>query len=158
MNEKINCITAIVLVLIQFSCVKNRTFEPLQSNCTETLTANATYAEVKNLYVDQTLQIQDDFIIEGYVISSDEAGNFFSTLYLQDRAVNPTEGFQIEIDLRDSHLFYSVGSKIYIKLKGLYLGRSKGVFKLGATFTSFGNVSVGRLPASVVDQYIFCFL
>ncbi len=148
-------LAVLFLIATHSACVKNRTFEPLPSNCTQTLTANTNFSEIKNLYVDQTLQIQNDLVIEGYVISSDEAGNFFSTLYFQDRLVNPTEGFQIEIDLRDSHLFYPVGSKIYIKLKGLYLGRSKGVFKLGATFTSFGNVSVGRLPASVVDQHIF---
>ena len=40
-------------------------------------------------------------------------------------------------------------------MKGLYLGKSKDVFKIGGTFTSFGNVSVGRLPAAVVDQHIF---
>ncbi len=140
---------------MQFSCVKDKNFDAPESNCTEALTANATYSEIKNLYVDQTLQIQEDLIIEGYVVSSDEAGNFFSVLHIQDKKVNPIEGFQIEIDKRDSHLFYPLGSKIYIKLKGLYLGRSRGVFKLGATFTSFGNVSVGRLPASVVDQHIF---
>lgn len=123
--------------------------------CSSDLVANTTYAEVKNLYVDETMQIQQDLIIEGYVISSDKAGNFFSVVHLQDNPVDPTEGFQMEIDVRDSHLFYPVGSKIYIKLKGLYLGKSKGFFKIGGVFTSFGNVSVGRLPAPVVDEHIF---
>ena len=138
-----------------FSCVKSRNFDALPKDCTSNLVANATYSEVKNLYVDQTFQIQQDLIIEGYVISSDQAGNFFSAIYFQNRSTEPTEGFQIEIDLRDAHLFYPVGSKIYIKLKGLYLGKSKDVFKIGGVFTSFGNESVGRLPSTVVDQHIF---
>ena len=92
--------------------------------------------------------------MQGYVVSSDEADNFFSVLHFQDSPDNPTEGFQIEIDVRDSHLFYPVGSKIYIKLKGLYLGKSKDVYKIGGVFTSFGNVSVGRLPAAVLDDHI----
>lgn len=137
------------------ACVKDRNFDPPPTDCATDLTANTTYAEVKALYVDQTIQIQQDLIIEGYVVSSDEAGNFFSVLYFQDSPTNPTGGFEIEIDVRDSHLFYPVGSKLYIILKGLYLGKSKDVFKIGGVFTSFGNVSVGRLPSTVVDNHIF---
>lgn len=148
-----NFLTFLGLLMI-LGCVKNRNFDAQESECEEALIANASYREVKNLYVDTTFQIQEDLIIEGYVISSDEESNFFSALYFQDSPVNPTEGFQIEIDIRDSHLFYPVGSKIYIKLKGLYLGKSKDVFKLGGTFTSFGNVSIGRLPAAILDQHI----
>lgn len=146
-------VLAIVIFLV--GCVKDRNFDAPNKNCTENLMANVTYAEVKNLYSGQTLQIQEDLVIEGYVISSDKAGNFFSVLHFQDRPINPTDGFRIEIDIRDSHLFYPVGSKIMIRLKGLYLGKSKDVFKLGATFTSFGNVSVGRLPATAVGSHIF---
>ena len=141
----------IVLIL---ACTKDRNFDPPPNSCTSELTVNATYTQVKNLYVDETVKIQEDLVIEGYVISSDEAGNFFSVLHFQDNPVNPTEGFQIDIDVGDSHLFYPVGSKIYIKLKGLYLGKSRDVFKIGGVFTSFGNVSVGRLPATVVEDHI----
>ncbi len=35
------------------------------------------------------------------------------------------------------------------------MGKSKEVFKIGGVFTSFGNISVGRLPAAVVNQHIF---
>ena len=157
MIKKINNSTFIGLLTLAllFACVKNRNFDLPDLECEEALIANTTYNEVKNLYVDKTFQIQEDLIIEGYVSSSDDSGNFFSVLHFQNSPINPTEGFQIEIDTRETHLFYPVGSKIYITLKGLYLGKSKDVFKLGGTFTSFGNVSVGRLPAAIVDQHIF---
>lgn len=144
-----------LLLLCLSACVKDRNFDAPQSSCTTNLVANTTYADVKNLYIDETFQIQEDLVIEGHMISSDVAGNFFSVLHFQDNPVDPNEGFQIEMDLRDSHLFYPVGSKIFIKLKGLYLGKSKDVFKIGGTFTSFGNISVGRLPSAVVDDHIF---
>jgi len=48
-----------------------------------------------------------------------------------------------------------LGSKVYVKLKGLYFGKSKGVYKLGGVFTSFGNLSVGRLPALAVGDHLF---
>ncbi|MGB7394025.1 MAG: DUF5689 domain-containing protein [Pricia sp.] len=153
----------IALGVVCFSaCVKGRDFDAPPADCPKELADNktdmsvtATFAEVKALYEDQTIQIQEDLIIEGYVASSDAAGNFFSVLYFQDSPTDPSEGFEIELDSRDSHLFYPVGSKVYIKLKGLYLGKSKDVFKLGGVFTSFGNISVGRLPATVVDRHIF---
>lgn len=151
---RFNQFFAILSLVLFFACVKNRDFDQPLPFCDQTLTANITYAEVKNLYVDQTLQIQEDLIIEGYIISSDSEGNFFSVLHFQDSPINPTQGFQMEIDVRDSHLFYPVGSKIFIKLRGLYLGSSKDVFKVGGVFTSFGNQSVGRLPAAVVNQHI----
>ncbi len=147
-------IIPLILILVS-SCVKDQNFDPPKSTCSSDLTANVTYAQVKNLYMDTTIQILEDWVIEGYVISSDEAGNFFNVLHFQDSPVDPAEGLQIEIDLRDSHVFYPIGSKIFIKLKGLYLGKSREVFKLGGTFISFGNVSVGRLPAAVVGNHIF---
>ena len=153
--HKMKWISALFCLIILSACIKSRTFESPESFCISEFIANTTYAEVKALYIDETIQIQENLIIEGYVISSDEQGNFFSVLHFQNHPVNPTEGFQIEIDVRDTHLRYPVGSKIYIKLKGLYLGKSKDVFKIGGVFTSFGNVSVGRLPAAVVNQHIF---
>ncbi|WP_425234860.1 DUF5689 domain-containing protein [Ulvibacterium sp.] len=147
-------ILSLILILVS-SCVKDQNFDPPKSTCSLDLTANVTYAQVKNLYVDKTIQILEDWVIEGYVISSDKAGNFFSVLHFQDSPTSPTGGLQIEIDLRDSHVFYPVGSKIFIKLKGLYLGKSKEVFKLGGTFIAFGNVSVGRLPAVAIGNHVF---
>ncbi len=140
--------------LLLVGCVKDRNFNPPKEACAVDLVANTSFAAIKNLHSKGVVQIHEDLILEGYVISSDQEGNFFGTLHFQDSPSNPTEGFQINIDLRDSHLFYPMGSKIYIKLKDLYLGKQKGVYKLGGVFTSFGNLSIGRLPAKVVPQHI----
>ncbi|QLG45569.1 DUF5689 domain-containing protein [Costertonia aggregata] len=148
-------IFGLLAIITIYACVKDRNFDAPKQSCVSEIVANATFAEVKNLYTDETVQIQEDLIIEGYVVSSDKAGNFFSVLHFQDSPVNPGEGFQIEIDVRDTHLFYPIGSKIFIKLKGLYLGKSKDVFKIGGVFSAFGNISVGRLPAAVVDNHLF---
>ena len=148
-------ISGVLAMAIFMGCVKDQNFDASKKACEAAMEVNATFADVKALYVDGTVQIQDDLIIEGYVISSDEAGNFFSTLHFQDAPENPTEGLQLELDLRDSHLFYPRGSTIYIKLKGLYLGKQKDVYKLGGVFTSFGNLSVGRLPSNVVAQHLY---
>ncbi len=146
---------AFISLLVSLACVKDRDFNAPISSCAEDIVVNATFADVKHLYTGGIVHIQEDLIVEGFVISSDKAGNFFGTLHLQDRPIDPTEGFQIDIDVRDSHLFYEVGSKVYIKLTGLYLGQQKGVFKVGGVFSAFGNLSIGRLPSFAVNQHLF---
>lgn len=151
---RIHLFASLMVALLLAGCVKDRNFNAPEEACTIDLVANTSFVEVKNLHSEEVVQIHDDLILEGYVISSDREGNFFGTLHFQDNPNKPTEGFQMDIDLRDSHLLYPVGSKIFIKLKGLYLGKRKGVYKLGGVFTSFGNLSIGRLPANVVSQHI----
>jgi len=143
------------ILLIFITCVEGNDFETLEEDCRVDLEANVSYSEVKSLYQGELLQIQEDWIIEGYVISSDREGNFFNVVYFQDDPINPTEGFQIEIDVRENYLLFPMGSKIFIKLKGLYLGQRRDVFSLGGTFTAFGTTSVGRLPALKVPEHIF---
>lgn len=158
MNFRINingCLASLLGLYLLMACVKDANFETPKSDCTSELSANLSIGDLKALYVDELIQIQEDWVIEGYVVSSDLAGNFFGTLHIQDNLVNPTQGLQLEIDIRDSHLFYEVGSKILIKTKGLYLGMSKGVFKLGGVFSAFGNPTVGRLPAAIVGEHLF---
>ena len=143
------------IFLLLLSCVDNREFNAPRESCVDHLIANTTFSQVKNMHTDGVIEIQDDLIIEGYVISSDEFGNYFGTLHIQDSPGNPTQGFQINIDLRDSYLFYPMGSKIFIKLKGLYLGKQKGVYALGGVFPFFGNLSIGRLPVTEVYRHVF---
>jgi len=137
------------------ACNTNPNFDEEGTICANNLEANVSFNQVKGLYQGELLQIQQDLIIEGYVISSDKEGNFFSILHFQDRPENPTEGFQLALDIRENHLLYPVGSKIFIKLEGLYLGKRKGVFELGGTFAAFGTTSVGRLPASIAPEHLF---
>ncbi len=69
--------------------------------------------------------------VEGYVVSSDEFGNYFEELILQDRSENPTAGMKLLVD--SSPLFgkYNMGRKLYVELNGLSVGLDSGVFTLG---------------------------
>ena len=136
------------------SCVADSSFDVPKIVCGEDLASNIGFEELKDMYVDQVIQIQEDLVLEGFINSSDLAGNFFGTMHLQDDPQSPEHGLQIEMDVRDYHLLYPLGSKVYIKLKGLYLGKGNGSYKLGAVFSSFGNLSVGRLPVAAVQQHI----
>ncbi|WP_127140176.1 DUF5689 domain-containing protein [Flagellimonas marinaquae] len=144
-----------VLATMLMSCVEGREFGTLEANCTTDIKANISFATLDSLVQDDVVQIQEDWVLEGYVISSDQAGNFFNVLYLQDSSANPSGGIRLEMDLRESHLLYPVGSKVYIKLKELYLDRRRSTLELGGVFSSFGNLSVGRLPRGKVLEHVF---
>ncbi len=142
------------IMLLFNACVKNSDFEEPELVCSDEDFNVVSISELKRLYNGETAQIQEDWVIKGYVVSSDRSGNFFNILHFQNESSNPTEGLQIELELRDSHLFFDIGQPVFIKLKGLYLGQSNSVFKIGGVFTSFGNRSVGRLPNSVIFEHI----
>ena len=144
----------IAMCVVLGSCVKNREFNTPEIECSNSNFTIISISELKSLYIDKTVQIQEDIAVQGYVISSDKEGNFFNVVFFQDAPANPTEGLQLELELRDAHLFFDVGQQITIKLKGLYLGRSNGAYKIGGVFTSFGNISVGRLPKNVVFDHV----
>ena len=55
-------------------------------------------------------------VIEGYVVSSDQKGNFFKNLFIQDKPENPTAAIQIVIDENNLYQSYPVGAKVLVKL------------------------------------------
>ncbi|MBO0330703.1 DUF5689 domain-containing protein [[Muricauda] lutisoli] len=144
-----------ILLISLLCCVDGREFDEIERNCTSDMVANITFAELDSLVEDDVIQIQEDLILEGYVISSDRAGNFFGRLYLQDALGNPSMGIQLEMDLRESHLQFPVGSSVLLKLKDLYLGKRSGNIRVGSVFSSFGNLSIGRLPKGKVFDHLF---
>jgi len=89
-------------------------------------------------------------LITAYVISSDEAGNFYKTLIIQDSSENPESGLEIKIDLRSYYSKYNFGRKILLRLTGLSIQEENGKYVVG--YLS-GNTLVD-IPASLLDHFI----
>lgn len=98
----------------------------------------------------QGVAFTDNAYIEGYVSSTDETGNIYKTIYIQDAPVNPTEGLTISVDAVSTYTKYPQGSKIYIELKDLSISTYGGVVQLGMT-TSAGT----RIPEKQLPNHIF---
>ncbi|WP_299884690.1 DUF5689 domain-containing protein [uncultured Lacinutrix sp.] len=120
-----------------------------------TLGTKTTFAAVASRFADAqadgddvgTWEFDAPLYIEGYVISSDAAGNFFEEIIIQnttdenDLAGDPRKGIKVEINVRDLSNFYNYGRKVYVKLNGLAVGESNGVLTLGkANGTSLGQL------------------
>ncbi|MFI1772868.1 DUF5689 domain-containing protein [Thalassobellus citreus] len=79
----------------------------------------------------------EDIYIEGYVVSSDAAGNFFEELIIQnkidDSSTDADQRLGLKVDINVSSLSdtYEFGRKVYIKLAGLTIGETNGVITIG---------------------------
>lgn len=64
--------------------------------------------------------------VEGYVVSSDAAGNFYKKLIIQDKIENPTAGIEIILNKTSLSETYDIGRKVYILLDGLSVSYNDG--------------------------------
>ncbi|REC48926.1 DUF5689 domain-containing protein [Chryseobacterium pennipullorum] len=98
----------------------------------------------------------DDLYMVGYVSSTDETGNIYKTIYVQDALENPTHGFTVSVDAVSTYTRYPQGSKVYIKLNGLAVGTYGGLVQLGVeTGAETSATSVSRIPEKRVAKQIF---
>ncbi|SUX46985.1 DUF5689 domain-containing protein [Chryseobacterium indoltheticum] len=98
----------------------------------------------------QSVSITKKAYVEAYVSSSDETGNIYKTLYVQDSPENPTEGLTISLDAVSLYTKFPQGSKVYIDVQGLAITTYGGVKQLGK-ITPLGT----RVPEKEVNMHIF---
>lgn len=91
-----------------------------------------------------------NLVIEGYVVSSDESGNIYKTINIQDKPENPTAAVKLAVDATDLYTFYEVGRKVYVKLNGLALHNSNGVLEIG----QLKGTSVERIASTEYKKHI----
>jgi hypothetical protein len=117
--------------------------------CTQPdLVINKTVAEVRATTNAIVAQYKYDDIIEAYVVSSDESGNFFKSISFQTlaTATSPAIGFSVPVDATNLYIDYRLGNKVYIKLKNQYTDISYGSMRMGTIFVnSYNEGGVGRL-------------
>jgi len=133
------------------SCVKQN-FDQPPTNCDQ-IDINPTFTinELKSLFTGDTTRLADSVIIEGYVISTDQYGNQYKELVIQDS----TGGIDIMLDASYIFTKYPVGQKVYIKCGGLYLGKDYGVIKLGSLYEDYGVTKFGRIQGdAIIDEHI----
>ena len=115
--------------------------------------ANTTIAELLAMH---TIGSEDSFdsipmgsniIICGYVTTSDEWGNNYKYLNIEDE----TGGIQIKIDNKALYNRYKVGQRLYVKCDGLVLGDYRKLPQLGF----WANGSMQAIPSFKTYLYLF---
>ena len=149
MKAKIFSLLSIITIFFT-ACVKEN-FDTPPSNCdsVNNIVADSSIRQLKNMYDGDTVLITTDFKIEGTVISTDQYGNFYKKIIIQDTS----GGIDIEID--DSYMFtkYPVGQKVIVNCKGLVLGVYRGTPELGEDYNS-AKGKIIRIEADNEDKFI----
>ncbi len=126
------------------SCVNDDNYSIPNLNCTETTLVKT--KEVSQIPASSIVaQYTGDDVIEAYVTSSDEGGNFFKSISFQ--TLDGTQGFSVPVDVTSTFTNFEPGRKVMIKMKNLYTDVSNGGKRIGALFVNTSGVAaVGRLP------------
>jgi len=105
----------------------------------ETLKSNCTIAELASMYsTGHPWTIDKNLVIAGRVSTTDQPGNFYKSLYIQDE----TGGMELKIGRNGLYNDYKPGQILYVKCLGLTLGMygyksgsygGQGMVQLGAT-------------------------
>ncbi len=140
----------LVAVMAFGSCVKDDFDTPDNGGCIdEGLTANITIADLKSMYTSGNLKIEQDLTIQGVVISSDQEGNFYKELVIQDE----TAGILLLIDQTNMYTDFPVGRRVYIKMQNLYLSNYGGLVQVGASINPDNN-NLERIPQSLISDFV----
>jgi len=140
------------LVFVLFSC--NNTWEEPEFVIPEYTgrPANKTIADIKAMHdlgtdtPDSICNSNEYFIVDAWVVSSDEGGNFYKSMVIQDE----TGAIEIEIDKTGLYNDYPVGQKIYLNCKGLLVGDYHNMYQIGWIYQG----AVGRINSMFLDNYI----
>ncbi|KUJ63068.1 hypothetical protein AR687_02615 [Flavobacteriaceae bacterium CRH] len=134
-------------LLLFSSC--NEEVEIPKLECTQPdLKVNKTVEKVHELSGNVAKQYVYDDIIEAYVVSSDEGGNFFKSISLQTLAKNgvPATGFSVPVDASNTYIDFRLGNKVYVKLKNQFTDLYYGGLRIGSLYVSnAGDPTIGRI-------------
>lgn len=149
MKTKLKNLWTACLAIGLFSSCVNDTFEkPIQENCVAPGITKT--KEVTDLYTEATTatkiysgiivdNVEQPEYLEAIVVSSDEGGNFYKSMYLQP--VDGSKGFNISLDIVNGYAQkFQPGKKVFVKINGL-------AFANPTTFA--GGLILGAAPTAV---------
>jgi hypothetical protein len=118
------------------------------------LETNATLEDLKGYFVPGNfVTIPEDLTIGAIVAADDRSGNYFRAIVVQDE----TGGIELRINATGLYNDFPVGSKIFIKAKGLIISDFNGLIQLGG-YTDIGSDGRPRLigiePALLSDYIV----
>ena len=160
---KLNLLKPTAIALLSLfaitSCVKDDDYEipnpngekPLPPFSGKVVTFDVATAQATNTVVTYGA----DEAIEGYVISSDEGGNFYQKIYIQNE--DKTKGVTVAINKTGLYTDFPLGAKVQLRLKGLTSQVNNGGVDFGSGIfqANNGRTSVGRMSEAIAKNHLF---
>lgn len=113
-----------------------------------------TIAEVKDMYKangNKPYRVAKNCVIKGQVTTSDQVGNLYKSLYIQDE----TAGIEIKIGKNGLYNEYKLGQWVYVVCTDLTVGDYNGMINIGYEDPT-GEYETGYLEhAYIIDNHVF---
>ncbi|MEX6685991.1 DUF5689 domain-containing protein [Danxiaibacter flavus] len=134
-----------------FCC--NKKFDEPPTSEIETITANFTIRQLREIHAYNNIEaITDDKIISGIVTADDKSGNFYKQITIQDE----TGGIVIKMDGSNLYTDYPIGRKVFVRLKGLFIGDYNRMLQIGAgkDNSNPAALAVTPIPSILFNKYV----
>jgi hypothetical protein len=146
-----------IVSLLSF-CSCNNEIENPKLECTQPdFVVNKTVEKIYDLSGNVAKQYFYDDVIEAFVVSSDEEGNFFKSISFQTKpsSKNSAIGFSVPIDMSNSYIDYRIGNKVYVKLKNQFTDLYFGGLRIGTLYVSnAGDPTIGRISQNEIKEVL----
>jgi hypothetical protein len=139
-----------ILSLPLFSCVHDDDYNDPPGRVYEDLTVTTDIPTLGSQATTTAQEITTDEIVEGYVISSDNAGNIYKNMYIV--SADGKSGLQLSINQGNLYNLYPIGQKVYVKLKGLALVKQYAMATIGVMPNS--TYAVDQISPNMASSHI----
>lgn len=140
-----------LVVCIFFGCSPK--FDNPSERTEDAVNVNMTIRQLKQLHTaGQFEHLTVDATIEGVVVADDKSGNFYQSIVMQDAS----GGIVLRITGSNIYSSYPIGRKIYVKVKGLFLGDYGGTIQIGGGIDSSLSYrpQLNGIATNLVDQFV----
>lgn len=139
-----------LLVVLQ-ACEYNDFDNPPEEEKIDPIHRTNSIKELKSLYVEggTVIDMNEDYVIQGKVISSDKEGNIYKSLVIQDE----TGGIEIKINSSGLYNYFKQGTTVFLHANNLKLGAYGGTLSIGSV-PADKNYENDFIPAPVMDNYV----
>jgi len=132
---------AVAVATMALSAGCDKKFSTPEPYTPEVLTDNViSIADLLAMYSGGSTTIRQDVNVVGKVVSSDQAGNIYTSLYIQDQ----TAGLQIKLGRSSLFNLYPVGMTVSVRANGLTLGAYGTMVSLGAGQSTSVSSTTGQ--------------
>ena len=139
-----------VVTLLVVGCDYDR-FDPIEPREEVEWVPNAELSDVRHSFAVATT-IREDMVISGRVITSDEGGNFYRTLVVEDA----TGTLELMIGMDYLYRTYPVGSLLAVRLQGLAIDEYNGVLRVGLQPDKWDYRTTSYMShQAIVDKYVY---
>ncbi|MGY5354954.1 DUF5689 domain-containing protein [Wenyingzhuangia sp. IMCC45467] len=144
-------------LLLLMACVDDFNHKAIDTDIIPPDLSSKTEITFKELYNLHSNEIGKDTIVTGYVVSSDQQGNFYKEIFVQNTLEdtdlgidNPRMGMRIRVGLTTTSTKYAKGRKVVINLEGLKRTTSDELLTLGKP----SNTYIKDISEFELDTYI----